>query len=192
MLFIVDCSIYPIWKLILTADFSVYLVGRTEFDFVFFRLPNLDTRYWLLIFAFEMGLTAGVIGWQGGVIGWQGVWSVDRGCLLLIGTWPYLLCIKRSVCSQFSIFVFHTDLWDCSLFVRVLCYTTDHLLSPLPLLRVLCYTTDHLLSPLPLFLHSHELKADTRSTSKDNCDFNYIWQKSPHGWMGRGVCFEFV
>jgi hypothetical protein len=30
--FIVDCSIYLIWKLVLTADFPLNLTGRTDFD----------------------------------------------------------------------------------------------------------------------------------------------------------------
>jgi hypothetical protein len=31
-IFLVDCSIYMIWKLILIADFSANLTGRTDFD----------------------------------------------------------------------------------------------------------------------------------------------------------------
>jgi hypothetical protein len=34
---------YLNWSLILTADFSVYLTRRTDFDSGLFRLPDLDT-----------------------------------------------------------------------------------------------------------------------------------------------------
>jgi hypothetical protein len=34
---------YLIWTLIVTADFSVYLAGLTDFDCGLFRSPNLDT-----------------------------------------------------------------------------------------------------------------------------------------------------
>jgi hypothetical protein len=36
----VDYSIYLIWKLISSADFSVYLTGHTDFDCGFFCLPD--------------------------------------------------------------------------------------------------------------------------------------------------------
>jgi hypothetical protein len=42
------------------VDFSVYLTRHTDFDCGLFLLPGLNT----LIFAFEMGLTAGVNGRQ--------------------------------------------------------------------------------------------------------------------------------
>jgi hypothetical protein len=42
-----DCGFFRlpdyIGILILTADFSVYLIRRTDFDRRLFRLPNLDT-----------------------------------------------------------------------------------------------------------------------------------------------------
>jgi hypothetical protein len=40
-----DCELfhYLNWTLILTADFSVYLTRRTDFDSGLFRLPDLDT-----------------------------------------------------------------------------------------------------------------------------------------------------
>jgi hypothetical protein len=34
---------YLSWTLIFTADFSVYLTSRTDFDSGLFRFPNLDT-----------------------------------------------------------------------------------------------------------------------------------------------------
>jgi hypothetical protein len=57
---------YPIWTPILTADFSVYLAGLTDFDCGIFRSVHL---LWTLNLTtdiiFEMGLTAGVTGQQG-------------------------------------------------------------------------------------------------------------------------------
>ena len=54
-----------ILKPILTADFSVYLAGLTDFDYGMFRSVHL---LWTLILTtdikFEMGLTAGVTGQQ--------------------------------------------------------------------------------------------------------------------------------
>ena len=88
MVFIVNCSIYLIWKLILNADFSVFPTGRTGFDYGLFRLLNLDTLYWLLILAFEMGLTASVTGCQG----------------VLTTTWSHLYYIHGSVFTQFLVF----------------------------------------------------------------------------------------
>jgi hypothetical protein len=43
LIFTVDYSTYLIRALILTADFSVYLAGFTDFDCGLFRSPNLDT-----------------------------------------------------------------------------------------------------------------------------------------------------
>jgi hypothetical protein len=47
--------------MILTADFSVYLTRRTDFDSRLFRSPNLN----ILIFTFDMERTAGATGRQG-------------------------------------------------------------------------------------------------------------------------------
>jgi hypothetical protein len=47
------------------------------------------------------------------------VWPVDRECLLLLATSSYLWFVQGSVIAQSSGFVFHTDLWDISLFVIV-------------------------------------------------------------------------
>jgi hypothetical protein len=58
LIFNVECSIYLNWALILTSDFSIYLTRRIDFDSGLFRLPNLD----ILIFAFEIGHTAGATG----------------------------------------------------------------------------------------------------------------------------------
>jgi hypothetical protein len=65
MSFTVDCSIYLNWTLIVTADFSVNLIGRTGFECELFRLPDLDTLI-LTNVSVEMGLTAAdVTGRQG-------------------------------------------------------------------------------------------------------------------------------
>jgi hypothetical protein len=42
-MFTVDCSVNLNWTQIFTADFSVYLNNRTDFDSGLFRLPSLDT-----------------------------------------------------------------------------------------------------------------------------------------------------
>jgi hypothetical protein len=43
LIFTVDYSTYPIWALILTTGFFVYVAGLTNFDCGLFRSPNLDT-----------------------------------------------------------------------------------------------------------------------------------------------------
>jgi hypothetical protein len=43
LIFTLDYSMYLIWVLIWTAEFSVYLAGLTDFDCGFFRSPNIDT-----------------------------------------------------------------------------------------------------------------------------------------------------
>jgi hypothetical protein len=53
------------WTLILTAEFSVYLTWRTDFDSGLFRLPNLDTLILTTDFTFDMGPMAGATGQQG-------------------------------------------------------------------------------------------------------------------------------
>jgi hypothetical protein len=58
-------SIQPNWTLILTADFSVYLTRRTDFDSGLFRLPGLETLILTTDFTFDIGRTAGVTGRQG-------------------------------------------------------------------------------------------------------------------------------
>jgi hypothetical protein len=55
LVFIVDYSMYLIWALILTADFSVYMARLTEFDCGLFRSLNLDT----------LNLTAYIWFWNG-------------------------------------------------------------------------------------------------------------------------------
>jgi hypothetical protein len=44
--FTVDYSINLIWTPILTTDFSVYLTGRTDFDYGLFRLPDLKHLFY--------------------------------------------------------------------------------------------------------------------------------------------------
>jgi hypothetical protein len=77
---------YLIWTPILTADFSVYLAGLTNFDCGLFWTIHLIwiQRLWLPIYEFEMGLTADVT-------------AVSRGCSLPRGTWSYLRICQRSV-----------------------------------------------------------------------------------------------
>jgi hypothetical protein len=65
--------------LILTADFSVDLIRRTDVPFTWFG--HTDSDYWFLR-----------LKW-----GARRVRPVGRGCLLLQGTWPYLWYIQRSV-----------------------------------------------------------------------------------------------
>jgi hypothetical protein len=50
-------------------------------------------------------------------LGSQRMWQVDRGCLLLQGTWFHLWYIQRSVFAPFSNLYFQQDLWDWWLFV---------------------------------------------------------------------------
>jgi hypothetical protein len=62
--FTVDCSVYLIWTLILSAGFSVYLTGRTDFDCGLFRLPDLDTLILGTDFCVAIWLVAGATGLQ--------------------------------------------------------------------------------------------------------------------------------
>jgi hypothetical protein len=74
---------------------SYYMLSRfwyTDLDYVSNHLPEL-----------ELGLTAGV--------------TVNRVCLLLLGTWSHLCYIQRSVCALFSNLHYLQDSWDWWLFV---------------------------------------------------------------------------
>jgi hypothetical protein len=88
LIFTEVCSYYLTWVLILTADFSVYLTGRTDFDCELFCLPNLDTSFHLWSLRLKLGS--------------RRVWPVDRGCLLLPGTWSHLLYVRGSLFANFG------------------------------------------------------------------------------------------
>jgi hypothetical protein len=70
---------YLNWTLILIADFSIYLIRRTEINSGVFRLS--DFGYWFLHL----------------IWGARRVRTVGRGCLLLLGTWSHLRYIRRSM-----------------------------------------------------------------------------------------------
>jgi hypothetical protein len=53
------------WTLILTADFSVYLTSRTDFDSGLFRFPKLDTLILTTDFYVLYGAHGGWTGRQG-------------------------------------------------------------------------------------------------------------------------------
>jgi hypothetical protein len=55
---------YLNWTLILTADFSVNLTKRSDFDSGLFRLLNFDTQILTTILTFDIGHMAGATGWQ--------------------------------------------------------------------------------------------------------------------------------
>jgi hypothetical protein len=104
MIFIMHCSIYLIWKLILTADFSVNMTGRTDFDCrcSVYVIWTCDIDYWFLH-----------LKW-----GAQRVWPVDRGCLLLLDIWSHLIYseVRVRVCPFSDLYFLH-DLQDWLIFV---------------------------------------------------------------------------
>jgi hypothetical protein len=65
LIFTVDYSIYLNWTLILIADFSVYLTGRTDIDCGLFHSRNLDTLILTTDFCISNGTQAGATGRQG-------------------------------------------------------------------------------------------------------------------------------
>ena len=94
---------YLNWTRILTADFSVYLTCRTDFDNGLFRFPNLDSPILTTDFTFDMGRTAGA--------------TVRQG--MLTPPWhliPPLVYTEVRV-RLFSDLYFLWDLWDRLLFV---------------------------------------------------------------------------
>jgi hypothetical protein len=52
----------------------------------------------------------------------HGGWPVDRGCLLLLGTWSHLWYVQRTVFALFSDLYFLQVLWDWLLFVIYVIY----------------------------------------------------------------------
>jgi ABC-type sugar transport system permease subunit len=87
LVFTVDYSMYMIWALTLTADFpSTWLDSLILTADCFVHLVWTH-RFWLLMFEFEMGLTAGVTSRQG---------------MLTPPNWSYLRYTHRSVFVLFS------------------------------------------------------------------------------------------
>jgi hypothetical protein len=81
---------YLIWTLVLTADFSASCDWtRSDFDCGLFCSPNLDT----LILTTDIYFN--ILNW-----GSRRVWSVSRGCLLLLGTWIHLMYAQGSVLAH--------------------------------------------------------------------------------------------
>jgi hypothetical protein len=87
------CGLFhlPNWTLILTADFSVYLTMRTDFDSGLFHVPNFGHWFWLLNFSIEWAT--------------RRMWPVSRGCLLLLGTWSHLWYFRGSVLAHLFIWL---------------------------------------------------------------------------------------
>jgi hypothetical protein len=85
---------------ILTANFSVYLKWHTSFF-------TADCPVYLMWTDWFLHLKWG---------SWW-VWPVNKGCLLLLGTWSHLWSILWSVFAPFSDLYFLHDLWRWWLFV---------------------------------------------------------------------------